>query len=76
MKKIIRFLKNIKIWFFSKIFGFNSIIEDISPEELDDEDSSNCRRHGGSANIINCYECYAEYRDDEEETEYDNDSDK
>ncbi len=69
MKKIIKFLKNIKSWFFSKIFGFDSIIEDISPEELDDDYFFNCRRHGGSANIINCYECYAEYRADEKETE-------
>lgn len=44
--------------------------------EPSDEESFNCRRHGGSANIINCYECYAEYRDDEKETEDTDDPDE
>lgn len=75
MKKIVKFLKKIQSWFFSKIFGINWLFEDISTEEdfLDDDYYSNCRRHGGSANIINCYECYDEYRDDDKETEIDDD---
>ena len=36
-----------------------------------DEDYSNCRRHGGVAHIINCYECYAEAREDD--NDYDRD---
>jgi hypothetical protein len=40
-------------------------------EQLTDEDYANCRRHGGVANIINCWECSAEFKDDDNETEED-----
>jgi len=33
---------------------------------IDDVDVSNCRRHGGRAAIINCWECYAEVAEDNE----------
>ena len=36
---------------------------------VDDELASNCRRHGGTAYIINCWECYVEAREDEYEQE-------
>lgn len=34
---------------------------------VDPELSSNCKRHGGTAFIINCWECYAEFREDDVE---------
>jgi len=38
-------------------------------EQLTDEDYSNCCRHGGVALIINCWECSAEFSNDDNETE-------
>lgn len=39
--------------------------------DLEDELNSNCRNHmtGGRASIINCWECKAEYAEDEYEPE-------
>jgi len=34
-------------------------------QALQDERNSYCRRHGGTASFINCWECYAEFREDE-----------
>ena len=33
--------------------------------QVDDELASNCRRHGGTAYVINCWECYAEAKEDD-----------
>ena len=42
------------------------------------EVAGNCRRHGGTALIMNCWECYAEVRDDEidERAESDDEDDE
>jgi len=78
MSKIIDAIKNIKSWFFSVIFNIDWDLEDVFQEDenkLTDEDYSNCRRHGGVANIINCWECFAEFRDDDNESEKEDEDD-
>jgi hypothetical protein len=43
--------------------------------ELTDEQYANCRRHGGVANIINCWECLAETQEDNENAGREDDQD-
>jgi len=40
---------------------------------LDPELAGNCRRHGGTASIMNCWECLAEFRDDNYESDTEDD---
>ena len=47
----------------------------MTPEELTDEQYANCRRHGGVASIINCWECSAEVQEDSEDAGREDDQD-
>jgi hypothetical protein len=38
---------------------------DEALQEMERERFSYCNRHGGIASIINCYECVAEFSEDE-----------
>lgn len=78
MSKIFDRFKNIKTRLFSRILNIDWDLDDVFEEDenkLTDDDYANCRRHGGVANIINCWECYAEFRDDENEPEENEDED-
>lgn len=42
---------------------------------INDELAANCRRHGGTAAIINCWECHAEFAEDDYEYDEEDDDD-
>jgi hypothetical protein len=66
MSKLIQTISKIKSWFFAKIFNINWDLEDdFQEDDFNDERYANCRRHGGVAKIINCWECQAEFREDD-----------
>lgn len=80
MNKIIKIWRKIKTWFYHKILcafwcKAQNVLdkEPVIDQQEEDQKNAHCRRHypGGRAHIINCWECSAEFRDDDIETETD-----